>query len=64
MAAIEAQQVDASANMAFDASKVETWSVTIPQSQVVTGPQIAALAAYCAQNNLTLSMQFQYLGVT
>lgn len=62
--AIEGQQVNASANMLFDAAHNETWTVTIPPAQVLTGPQISALVAYCAANGLAFSAQFAYLGIS
>lgn len=64
MNALEGQRVPGAAVLTFDAAGAEQWAVTIPNDFACTGAQLGSLSTYCAQNGLTLSAQFAYLGVT
>lgn len=62
--ALEQNAVPCSATLTFPAGGGEAWAVSIPDTYAITGPQIAALAQYCAAQGLTFSATFSYLGVT
>ena len=64
LTAIEGQGLACSVNLTFPQPGVEQWTVTIPETQPLTGTQLGQLAAYCANNGLTLSGTFSYLGVS
>jgi len=63
MGALEGQKVNADALLRFDAAGAESWQVAIDPAVVLTGAQLAALTTYCAQQGLTLSATFSYLGI-
>jgi len=64
MNALEGQKVNADAQLRFDNAGVESWLVAIEPTSPLTGAQLAALAAYCANNNLALTATFSQLGIT
>lgn len=61
--ALEAAQMPGSAVLTFPATGGEMWGIALDPTHVYTGPQLGAIASYCAANGLSLSAQFAALGI-
>lgn len=62
--ALEARSMPCDALLRFNGTGVETWTVNLDPTRVYMGADIAALAAYCTANNLSLSLIVSEMGVT
>lgn len=62
--ALEGQDIPHSIGFAYDAQGVESASVTLSTAITYTGPQLAALANYCGQHALNLTLIVAELAAT
>lgn len=62
--AIEARQMNCDTLLRFNGAGAETWTVQLDSTRTYMGADLAALAAYCVANNLTLSVIVSEMGVT
>lgn len=64
VSALEARSMPCNVLLRFPGGGAETWSVELDTTRTYMGADIAALAAYCANNALTLSVIVSEMGVT